>query len=136
VRAGELGGEGDREGRGSALPDMVPSCSTQPEKQSRDGDGDWHLALPSNACLQLHAAGGNMTVSPVPGGLAALRALAPPGLDLHQLCRLSTCQQDPALPRAQKKGIMFMLFCHRAAVSGSSIYANYNTLTAALLLGI
>lgn len=37
---GQLGSRGDGEGQGSALPTMAPSCSTQPEEQSKDGDGD------------------------------------------------------------------------------------------------
>lgn len=134
--AGELGAQGEGGGQGSALPSVVPSCSARPEEQNREGDGDRGPAQPSGVCPQLRAAGGNMTVTPVPGALAALRALVPHGLDLDRLCRLSTCRQDPALPGPQEKGLALMFFCNMAAVSGSPIYVSYHILTAAFHLGV
>lgn len=136
ARAGELGAQGEGGGRGSALPSVVPSCSARPEEQNWEGDGDRAPAQPSGVRPQLRAAGGNTTVTPAPGALAALRALVPPGLDLHRLCRLSTCRQDPALPGPQEKGLALMLFCNMAEVSGSPIYVSYNIFTAAFHLGL
>lgn len=88
--------------RDRAVPSPARHHPAALEEQSRDGGSDQGLAQPRNVCPQMRAASRSTTRIPVPGVLAALRALASPGQDLHHLCWLRTPGRIQRCPEAKR----------------------------------